>query len=170
MVRRMFSKAQLTAFLALAALGGCDINVRADASRGIASFLQAVHTNDRAAFEAALDRPALRADLQRQIVDLGRANSLDVGGPSEFALDRRITPQAFQLVEARTGQALPAAPTVAQVALLMKVIDGRHVCVRDLRRDRCLLTFAKEKGAWRLVGMQATGLTIEVAPARAAGA
>jgi hypothetical protein len=168
MVAPMVAKA-FPAVLAVFALtlSACDVGVRTDASKDIAGFLDAVHTGDRAAFEAAIDRPALQADLRRQITDLARANSLDVGGPSEFAVDRRITPQAFQLVEARTGRALPVAPTAAQVALLMKVIDRTHVCVRDLRRERCLLTFAKQKGTWRLVGMQADDLKIVVgAPAK----
>jgi hypothetical protein len=146
-------------------LSACNIDVRADASQGIARFLEAVHRGDRQAFEAAIDRPALRADIRRQVVELGRASGLDVGeGPSEFALDRMITPDAFRVVQAQTGQAVPMAPTAAQVALLMKVRDKSHVCIDDPARHRCLLTFAKAKGAWRLVGMQATDLRIELPP------
>jgi hypothetical protein len=168
MVRPMISRVLAAALAALAiGLGGCDLGVRTDASQGIARFLDAVHAGDRAAFEATIDRPALRADLHRQIVDVGRVKGLDVGGPSEFALDRRITPRMFQLVEAKTGRALTAAPTAAQVALLMKVTDRSHVCVRDLHRDRCLLSFEKQQGVWRLVGMPVGELRIEVEPAPA---
>ena len=72
-------------------------------------------------------------------------------GASEFALDRMITPGAFQPVEARTGQALPVAPTAAQIALTMQVGDKTHVCVTDLGKDRCVLSFAKRRrspGGW----------------------
>ena len=167
MVRPMFRKVLAGALSALmVTLGGCDLGARASASSGIAHFLEAVQKDDRAAFEAALDRPALREDLRRQLAALGSQTGLVVeGGASEFALDRMITPHAFHMVEARTGQALPVAPTAAQVALLMKVTDHGHVCVRDLKRDRCLMTFAKEKGVWRLVAMQATDLVIAVTPA-----
>ena len=152
--------------LALAlALGGCGLDVRTDAAKGIVRILDAVHRGDRPAFEAALDRPALRADLRAQLVALGRARGLDVdGGPTEFALDRMITPRAVKLVEARTGQPASRSPTAAQIALTLKVADRRRVCVSDPGKARCLLTFAKEKGGWRLVGMQATDLMIELPP------
>ncbi len=163
----MFRKVSAVALLALAlVLGGCDLRVRADASQAIARFLKAVHEDDRAAFEAAIDRPALRSDLRDQLVDLGRANSVEVdGGPSEFALDRMISPEAFRLVEAKTGRALPTTPNAAEVAVLMKVRDRTHVCLGDPRNDRCLLSFTRKKGVWRLVGMPATNLRIEVPPA-----
>jgi hypothetical protein len=172
MVRRMLKKGPAAAFLALSlALGGCSLDVRADASRGIARFLDAVHRGDRKAFEAAIDRPALRTDLRDQLAALGRANALDVGeGASEFALDRMITPQAFQMVEARTGRVLPVAPTAAQIALTMKVRDKTHVCVTDPGKDRCVLSFAKRGLTWRLVGMQATDLRVEVPSAPVKGA
>jgi hypothetical protein len=171
MVRLMLKKGPAAAFLALSlALGGCSLDVRADASRGVARFFDAVHQGDRRAFEAAIDRPALRSDLSDQLAQLGKAKGLDVGeGASEFALDRMITPQAFQPVEARTGRLLPVAPTAAQIALTMKIRDKTHVCVTDPGRDRCVLTFAKRGLTWRLVAMQATDLKIEVPAAPAKG-
>ncbi len=166
MVRRRLRKGLVTALSALACLlSACGPGVRADASRAIAGFLGAAQRDDRKAFEAALDRPALRADLRDQLTDLGRARGVVVeGGPSEFALDRMITPAAFRLVEARTGQALPAAPNAAAIALMMQVKDRAHVCVGDPGKPRCALSFAKRDGVWRLVGMQATDLKIAVPP------
>lgn len=160
----MHAKGSVVALLALALLlGGCGLDVRADASQGIARFLDAVRRGDRQAFEAAIDRPALRSDLRGQIAEIAKADGVDVGeGPSEFALDRRINPEAFRLVEAKTGEALPMAPTAAQVAILMKVRDRGHVCLEDPAQHRCLLSFAKQGKAWRLVGMQANGLKIEL--------
>jgi hypothetical protein len=148
-------------------LSGCDIGVRTDAAKAIERFLAAVHDDDRAAFEAAIDRPALRANLGGQLTELARAKGVVVeGGPSEFALDRMISPGAFRLVEAKTGQALPHAPSAAEIALIMKVQDKSHVCVDDPAKSRCLLSFAKRGGTWRLVGMPATNLTIAVPPAK----
>ena len=168
MVRRMFRALFVAPAVVLAmGLGGCSMGVRADASKDIAAFLKAAHQGDRKAFEAGLDRPALRSDLRDQIADLGRNNTLDVdGGPSEFAIDRMISPRAFLLVEAQTGRPLPQAPTPAQVQLLMKVTDRSHVCIRNPAKNHCVLQFAKKKGHWRLVGMQATDLKIEVQPAK----
>jgi len=162
---RMRSLAAL-AVLAVS-LAGCDIGVRADAAKAIERFLAAVHNDDRAAFEAAIDRPALRANLGEQLTELARAKGVVVeGGPSEFALDRMISPEAFRLVEARTGQALPHAPSAAEIVLIMKVQDKSHVCVGDPKAPRCQLSFAKRSGTWRLVGMPATNLTIAVPPAK----
>jgi hypothetical protein len=162
----MLRKGLVVALTALAvALGGCDIGVRTDAGRAIERFLKAVHDDDRPAFEAAIDRNALRADLRDQLTDLGRAKGVIVeGGPSEFALDRMISPAAFRLVEAKTGQVLTHAPNAAEIALIMKVRDKAHVCVGDPLKPRCTLSFARRGGVWRLVGMQATDLRIEVPP------
>ena len=163
----MLRKCSAVALAALTvALGGCDVGVRADASKAVERFLTAVHNDDRTAFEAVIDRKALRADLRDQLTDLARARGVMVdGGPSDFALDRMISPAAFRLVQANTGQALSAAPNAAEIALMMQVRDKAHVCVGDSGKPRCPLSFAKRDGVWRLVGMQATDLKIEVPPA-----
>jgi hypothetical protein len=163
----MVRKSLAVALAALAvALGGCDVGVRAEASKAVERFLTAVHNDDRKAFEAGIDRAALRADLRDQLTDLARARGVMVdGGPSEFALDRMISPAAFRLVEAGSGDVLPVAPNAAAIALMMQVRDRTHVCVGDPGKPRCPLSFAKRDGAWRLVGMQATDLKIAVPPA-----
>jgi hypothetical protein len=54
----------------------------------------------------------------------------------------------------------------------MRTVDARHACLRDAENPAdgkggdCLLTFAKGKKQWRLVGMKAMGLKIELAAAR----
>ncbi|MGZ3378426.1 MAG: hypothetical protein ACXU8S_17665 [Phenylobacterium sp.] len=166
MVRRMLRRrAPLAASVLVLALSACGIDVRADAAQGIARFLDAVRRDDHQAFEKAIDRPALRADLRDQLADLGRARDIDIeGGPSEFALDRMITPEAFRLVSARTGEPMPMAPSAAQVALLMTVKDKSHVCLGDAAGQRCALAFAKRGGAWRLTGMRATELKVVALP------
>jgi hypothetical protein len=163
MVRMGFASA-LAALSVL--LAGCGLGARADAAKGVERFLSAVQSGDLIAFEARIDRPSLREDLRRQLIDVGRTNGLEVdGGPSDPALDRMIGPDAFQLVEAHTGQALPEAPNAGQVALLLKPLEGGRVCLHDLTAEaRCLLTFAKVRDRWRLVGMQAMDLRIQVNP------
>jgi hypothetical protein len=163
----MLRKVPRAALIVTLALAACSLDVRADASKGIARFLDAVRTGDRKTFEASIDRAALRSDLRDQLAELGRANGLDVeGGASDFALDRRITPEAFKLVEAKTGEVVPVAPTAAQVAVLMKVRDRAHVCLTNPGSATCVLTFTKQAGVWRLSGMQAHEMKIELAPAR----
>src|SRR5205807_7092140 len=104
MVRPMFRKSPVAAFSVLALLmAGCGPGVRAQGSAAIAAFLRAAQGDDGKAFEAGVDRSALRADLGDQLAELGRSHGVDVGGASEFALDRMITPQAVRLAAARVG-------------------------------------------------------------------
>lgn len=157
MVRRMVRKGLVVALSALACLmGACGGGVRAKGSAAISAFLAATQREDRQAFEAGLDRPALRSDLRDQLADLGRSHGVDVGGASEFALDRMITPQAVRLTAQRVAPGWPAAPTAALVIPHMKVSDPTHVCLEEAASRRCLLSFAREDGAWRLVGMAFT--------------
>jgi hypothetical protein len=151
-----------------AALGGCGRGVPKDAVAGAEELFAAVVARDRVAFEAAVDRRAVREDLHGQLVAVAKAQGLEVdGGPSEFALDRMIGPDAFRLVDAQ-GQAVSAPPTAEQLAEIMKVEQKGRVCVQDAQ-DRCLLAFARQKGDdgahWRLVSMPAEDLTIALPPA-----
>lgn len=164
---------RLTAILAVAALGlsACGGASPHGAAETASRLLTAAYKNDRVAFEAEIDRAAVREDVRRQVNDMARSKALEVdGGPSEFALDRMISPDALRLVDAQ-GARLAAPPTAKQVAPLMKAVDDKRVCLKDAESPRnCLLTFAKgtsadAKGQWRLVGMRALDLRIEVASA-----
>ncbi|MCR5878267.1 DUF2939 domain-containing protein [Phenylobacterium sp. J367] len=151
---------------AVLALAGCGPRVPKDALVAAEDLFEAVVDRDRVAFEAAVDRPALRENLKGQIVELARANGLEVdGGPSEFALDRMIGPEAFRLVDER-GLRFFEAPTPEQLAPMMRAAGKGHVCLFDEGRDDCLLTFARQKdkdGArWRLVAMPAQDLTVRL--------
>jgi len=163
MLRMPARLAAAAALLLVCACGGRD-PVKA-AAPDVQGLLAAVQAGDARGFETRLDRPALRADLRRQIAGLGRANGLDVeGGPSDAALDRRIDPAALRLVRQGTDQPLAAAPSARQTAALLKPIDRDHVCVRDATQQ-CLLTFAREAAGWRLVAMPAQpGTVIAVGP------
>ncbi|MBL8555037.1 MAG: hypothetical protein JNL41_12215 [Phenylobacterium sp.] len=144
-------------------LTGCGGAAPQGAAESASRLLAAALKGDRVAFEAEIDRAAVRDDVRRQIADVARGSVLDVeGGPSEFALDRMISPAAIRVVHAGTGETLTAPPTPAQVAKLMREVDGRRACVRGKAGD-CLLTFAREKRDWRLVGMKAMDVEIEVA-------
>jgi len=158
-----------TVLLAIAAFGlsSCNGAAPKGAAETASRLLTAAYKNDRVAFEAEIDRAAVREDVRRQVNEMARSKALEVdGGPSEFALDRMISPDALRLVDA-SGARLTTPPTARQVASLMKVVDTNHACVRDAESPKnCLLTFAKGKDPkWRLVGMRALDLRIEVAAA-----
>ncbi|HET6971820.1 MAG TPA: hypothetical protein VFH92_11885 [Phenylobacterium sp.] len=147
------------ATLVLCSCAGAGKSAQDGAAQSASRLLTAAVKNDRVAFEAEIDRRAVREDVRRQVAEVARGSALDVdGGPSEFALDRMISPDAIKLVRAGTGEALNAAPTPAQVAPLIRTVDRHHACLAET--GVCLLTFAKAHGAWRLVGMKAMGLRI----------
>lgn len=164
----MFRTCFAVALLALV-LSSCSKAAPGGAAESASRLLTAALANDRVAFEAEIDRAAVRDDVRRQVADLARSTTLEIdGGPSEFALDRMISPDAVRVVDA-SGHRPAQAPSAKDVASLMKVVDGKHVCLPDARRD-CLLTFAKGSdpktgGRWRLVGMKAMDLRIELASA-----
>jgi len=160
MIRRLIFTSSFAACLI-----GCSGGAPGEAAETASRLLAAVAKGDRVAFEAEIDRPAVRDDVRRQMSEVARTQALDVeGGPSEFALDRMISPDALRMVRAETGETVSTAPSARQIARRMKAIDGRHACLRDTAApDRCLLTFGKAKGGWRLVGMQATDVRIEIA-------
>ncbi|HLZ75726.1 hypothetical protein [Phenylobacterium sp.] len=157
MVPGMQVKGPVVAFSVLALLlGGCGLGARRSGSAAIANFLAAAQKDDRAAFEAALDRPALRSDLSEQLADVGKTHEVDVGGPSEFALDRMISPQAIRLTAARVAPGWPAAPTAAQIVPHMKARGLTFVCLEEAATKKCLLSFRRENGTWKLAAMAFT--------------
>jgi hypothetical protein len=160
----MFHRIAAIALIA-AGLGSCGPGSRPDAAASASRLLEAIVRGDRQAFEAAIDRPAVRDDVRRQLTTLANATGLEIdGGPSVFALDRMITPEAITVVDASSGRALTAGPEPAEVAAQMKRLGEDRACLRETpQAEDCALTFALSDDRWRLVGMKAMGLTIEVA-------
>src|SRR5688572_29807845 len=114
---------RLPLVLAFATLGlsACNGGAPRGAAESASRLLAAALRNDRVAFEAEIDRDAVRDDVRRQVAELARSTALEVdGGPSEFALDRMISPDAVRVVDS-TGHRLAQAPTAGQIAPLLKV-------------------------------------------------
>lgn len=147
--------------VALAATG-CDRGVRQDAARQVQAFLTAASTGDQAAFEAALDREALRTDLKAQLLTLPEIRALqsqlgeEVG---DVAADRMISTEAVM----RAHSGLGPAPSLKQVSAALKVLDAKHVCLPDAEdADRCVMTFEKQSPTWKLTALQATDLRAQI--------
>lgn len=175
MFAAMLRVGRVSALTALClAVGACGRSAQDGAAKDVEAFLTAVQAHDGAGFEAVVDRPAVRHDLRRQIVQIGRTEGLDVdGGPSEMALDQMIGVDKFHLVQAG-GAPLAQPPSLGQVKAMVKPLDHDHACVHDLTpRQDCLLIFARETPAkgvqgqarWRLVRMPAQDVALAVPPA-----
>ncbi len=150
----------------LLAMAGCATTQRLSAAGDVHSLLIAIRDDDRAAFDAHVDRRALEGQIQAEVVTRTRAASADEGasalgmllsGPlSRAAGGLLIQPDVFRAVADYYGYTpdRPIPGTFALATALSPLPDGR-VCAKGRKAGRCLMTFADEGGTWRLVGFDA---------------
>ena len=150
------------ALLAALTLAGCGTTRSLSAAGDVHDLLVAVRDDDRPAFEAHVDRRALRAHLQARVVARARAmhgggvvDALGVlmSGPAASIADSvLVRPEVFRAVAEyygyRPGQAIPGPLALSTV--LRNAPDG-EICATAGRGGPCVLTFARETTVWRLV-------------------
>lgn len=138
-------------------LSGCGLDAKNQAAEDVRELLVAAREGDAEAFEAGIDREKLKADLRVQVREAAREQGIDIGGPSDAALDRMIGPDAL-----RVAQPDPAAPpTAAQIAEILDVRDNSRACLRAPgEADGCALTFEKQGPRWKLIGVQTSRLEL----------
>jgi hypothetical protein len=153
--------------LLLGGLSACATGERLSAANDVHSLLVSIRDNDRAGFDAHIDRTALEAEIQAVLARQTKLSGVGAGfaglgllasGPlSHVAADLVLRPDVFRAVADYYGfspeQPLPG--TVRLAAALTPVAGGR-VCAKDAHTGACLLTFADEGGAWRLVAFDAS--------------
>ena len=156
------------AALAAAALclTACATGERLSAAGDVHSLLLAIRNNDRAAFDARIDRPALEGEMQLILVQQAKAAGLPpavdglgllASGPlSHFAGRAILRPDVFRAIAEYYGYRpdQPVPGTIALATALSPLPDGR-VCAKERRGGTCLLTFASEDGGWKLVAFDA---------------
>ncbi len=175
MTRPIACLALLTAVAAL--LAGCATTERLSAAGDVHRLLVSIRDDDKAAFDAHVDRRALEAQIQASLVERARDARLSQGaaglglllsGPlSRAAGGVLIQPDVFRAVADYYGYSpeTPIPGVIALASVLSPLPDGR-VCARGRKAGPCLLTFADEGGTWRLVGFDAE----KVLSGRAGGA
>jgi len=156
------SSATLAGIFLATVLAGCATGNRISAASDVHALLVSIRDDDRQTFDAHVDRPALEAELQSWIVERARRSNAPgvlkgigviASGPlSRAAGDALIRPGVFRALADYYGYR-PGAPIpgVLVIAGALKALPDGRVCATSRRRDRCLLTFANEDGAWRLV-------------------
>ena len=78
-------------------------------------------------------------------------------------LINKMGEQHQQELEDHGAEIISRMSSTFGVRNLLKTLDKTRVCLHDLTpQQKCLLTFARETPGWRLVGMPAADLTIEV--------
>lgn len=151
---------------ALALLAGCATTRQLSAAGDVHALLVAIRDDDRAAFDAHVDRRALEAEMQAVMVERSRDAGLGDGaaglglllsGPlARAAGGVLIRPEVFRAVADYYGYR-PDTPIPGSLSLalaLTSLPDGR-MCAKGRKGGACLLTFADEAGVWKLVGFDA---------------
>ncbi|MFM8819923.1 MAG: DUF2939 domain-containing protein [Phenylobacterium sp.] len=161
MIRRLV----LTGLLCL--LAACATASRLDAANDVHDLLVAIRDDDRAAFDAGVDRDALKAELSSRLaretarlkidgVDLGRLGVLAAPALANLAGDALIQPRVFRQVAEAYGYA-PDQPLPGRVVIagqLKAMPDGR-ICATRKKDGPCLLIFTRSpEGRWRLSGFE----------------
>ena len=144
-------------------LAACATATRFDAAGDIHALLVAVRDNDRQAFDAHVDRPALKAQMKSRLTAaavqrggaFGGALVQMLGGVTDALVDAAVQPQVFLAVAEAKGyrpsQPLPGRGTITSS---LRYLEGDRVCVVDKKDGPCLLVFANEGGTWRLVAFE----------------
>ena len=148
--------------LAAAILSGCASVQRIDAAGDVHALLIAIRDNDQAAFDARIDRGALRAQIEGQLVVRARQANMDdrlkglamlLAGPAaQVASDALLRPNVFRAAAEYYGYT-PGQPIPGQIAIassLRQTANGR-VCAARSKTGPCLLSFANIDGTWKLV-------------------
>lgn len=145
-------------------LAGCATATRYGASSDIHDFLVAVRDGDQAAFDAHVDRPALKANLKARLLaaavdkyGLGGApalGALAAAGPlANLAVDSLARPEVFRAAADLMGYG-PQTPIPNFLALgqAVKPLDSERVCV--MAKGRCTFIFKHEDGEWKMIAFE----------------
>jgi hypothetical protein len=158
------SFAVLLAALAMM-LSSCATATRYDAAGDVHALLVAIRSNDRAAFDAHVDRPALKAQMKARLIsEAAKAhgpNSLAVFGAIlarplvDVAADQLVQPDVFAAVADYLGySAAKPLPDRLAITAALQPIDDTTVCASKKKDSPCILVFRNESGTWRLVGFE----------------
>ena len=164
----------LLALTALAAsLSACASVDRYDAAGDVHDLLVAIRDNDRATFDAHVDRRALKGEIEaRLMAEARRGQSSDgvmalaalAAGPlAEVAGEALIRPETFHAAATYYGYT-PNRPLPGQMAIAgaLRPLGDGQVCAAK-KDGPCLLTFTRQGSTWRLSGFdpQAANLRLK---------
>lgn len=149
-----------TLALALAPLAACATTERLSAAGDVHALMVAIRDDDQRSFDAHVDRRALEAQIQSRIVARASASGgatrglgLLFSGPmARAAGSLLIRPEVFRAVADYYGYK-PDTPIPGTLAIagMLRPISGGRICAVTRRKGPCLVSFANEGGAWRLV-------------------
>jgi hypothetical protein len=154
----------LTLSLAAVSLSACATATRYDAAGDVHALLVAIRDDDHAAFDSRVDRPALKAQIESQLVRKARDSKIGGGGwqaaaialagpAASLASDALVQPETFRYAANYYGYT-PDKPIPDRITITagLRYIGSDQVCAAKTKTGPCLLTFTLEDGTWRLSG------------------
>ncbi|MDI1365419.1 MAG: DUF2939 domain-containing protein [bacterium] len=155
-------KALLALTAAALSLSACATVDRYDAAGDVHTLLTAIRDQDRATFDAHVDRQALKGEIEARLMAETRKSKVDdrwaavaavLAGPAaELAGEALIRPETFRAAATYYGYT-PDRPLPGRVAIAgsLRPVDNGRVCAAK-KNGPCLLTFTREGDIWRLSG------------------
>ncbi len=152
----------LAVSVAAISLSACATATRYDAAGDVHALLVAIRNNDHAAFDSRVDRPALKAQIESQLVRKARGANLGgwqaaavaLAGPAaDIAGEALVQPETFRYAANYYGYT-PDKPIPDRITIAagLRYIGSDQVCAAKDKNGPCLLTFTLENGTWRLSG------------------
>ncbi|HXQ12229.1 MAG TPA: DUF2939 domain-containing protein [Caulobacteraceae bacterium] len=147
----------------IAMLCGCASTARLSAGGDIHAFLVSIRDDDKTAFNAHVDRPALKAQLRDKLVADAARRDASLGalaaalGPPlvDVAVDKLVQPEVFREVAEELGYSPDKPlPNSLSIAEALRLIDDDHVCVVRKKGAPCIFVFTDEGGVWRLTAFE----------------
>ena len=153
---------KLTAVLACAlALCACSTVQRLSAANDVHALLVSIRDNDQAAFDAHVDRDALKAEIETRLAtqtqkskkaeSWGALGAMLAPAIAKYAGDSLIQPKMFRQVADFYGyKAGASVPNTLAIASVLKPLPDGRVCATKKKDGPCLLMFTQTAGVWRL--------------------
>jgi hypothetical protein len=153
---------RLLIVLAALTLTACATAHRLDAANDVHALLISIRDNDQAAFDAHVDREALKQMIQAKLDErVGKDEKLKgiaaLLGPKlvAFAGDTLIQPRTFKLVAEQYGYTADTKiPGPVAISSALKELPDGRVCAVKKKDGPCTLVFTKEEGTWKLTGFE----------------
>ncbi len=155
---------QILILVAALTLSACATVQKLDAAADVHALLISIRDNDRAAFEALVDRPALKREIQGRLVTEARRDSrvpaalAAILAPSlaDLAGDTLIRPDVFLAVAQSYGYTPETKiPGVIGLSTVLKPLPDGRVCATRETNGPCLLIFSPGPDRrWRLSGFE----------------
>lgn len=146
-------------------LSACATAQRLSAANDVHALLVSIRDNDGPTFEAHVDRPALKAEIESRLVarthEMKGQDSWKALGAmlapalADFAGDALVQPKVFRQVAEYYGyKAERPLPGAIAIAGSLKTLKDGRVCATKSKDGPCMLMFTQSDGVWKLSGFE----------------